>query len=94
MKINEDYFKDIDEEEIEAATSDSFYEDEPNSAAIKLLNTYDSNYSDTIVLYYPDSPYHFTDLDDVIYRINMIADRIYMLFDVYGIEHSEFVLFD
>lgn len=93
MKLNEDYFKDIDEEEIEAATSDSFYEDETDSA-IKLLNIYDCNYSDTIVLYYPDSPYHFTDLDDVIYRINKIADRIYKLFDLYNIEHSEFVLYD
>ena len=93
MKLNEDYFKDIDEEEIEAATSDSFYEDETDSA-IKLLNIYDCNYSDTIVLYYPDSPYHFTDLDDVIYRTNIIADRIYKLFDLYNIEHSEFVLFD
>ena len=92
MIINEDFFKDIEIEDSDIQSTDNIHEQQPETVE-EYMEYFDTNFTDTIVFQFSNwNNGHALEISDVPYKAEYMEKRLFQVFDVFNISHSEIML--
>lgn len=92
MIINEDFFKDIEIEDSDIQSTDNINEQQPETVG-EYMEYFDTNFTDTIVFQFSNwNNSHALKISDVPYKTEYMEKRLFQVFDVFNISHSEIIL--
>ena len=92
MIINEDFFKDIEIEDSDIQSTDNINEQQLKTVE-EYMEYFDTNFTDTIVFQFSNwNNGHALEISNVPYKAEYMEKRLFQVFDVFNISHSEIML--
>ena len=92
MIINEDFFKDTEIEDSDIQSNDNIDEQQPETVE-EYMEYFDTNFTDTIIFQLSNwNNGHALEISDVPYKAEYMEKRLFQVFDVFNISHSEIIL--